>query len=64
VISELAAIATIAEQNSRLGLNATIEAARAGDAVRKIAVVAGEVMKLSQDTRAATQRVTGVLDRH
>lgn len=58
------AINTIAKQTSLLALNATIEAARAGDAGRGFAVVAGEVKKLSEDTRAATQRASEMLDRH
>lgn len=60
----VSAISAIATQTNLLGLNATIEAARAGDAGRGFAVVAAEVKKLSDDTRAATQRASHMLDRH
>ena len=56
-------IGAIAAQTNLLALNATIEAARAGEAGRGFAVVAGEVKKLAGETRAATQRATGMMDR-
>ncbi|WP_242122902.1 methyl-accepting chemotaxis protein [Sphingobium sp. Sx8-8] len=54
-------IRSIASQTNMLALNATIEAARAGDAGRGFAVVAGEVKKLADDTRVATERAAAMM---
>ncbi|HHX59228.1 MAG TPA: methyl-accepting chemotaxis protein [Epulopiscium sp.] len=51
----------IAEQTNLLSLNATIEAARAGEAGKGFNVVAGEIRKLSQQSKEALHQIQGAV---
>lgn len=57
----VSAIFEITKQIQMLSLNASIEAARAGEHGRGFAVVAGEVRKLADQSKTATQQISDYL---
>jgi len=57
----VASIFEITKQINMLSLNASIEAARAGEHGRGFAVVAGEVRKLAEQSKTATEEISDYL---
>jgi len=62
IIDVLGFIRQIADETKMLGLNAAIEAARAGDAGRGFGVVAGEIRKLSDESKNTVARIRELTD--
>ena len=54
-------VENISEQTNMLALNAAVEAARAGEYGKGFAVVAGEIRKLADESKQATNKITGLV---
>lgn len=54
-------VENISEQTNMLALNAAVEAARAGEYGKGFAVVAGEIRKLADESKQATNKITSLV---
>jgi len=57
----ISTVSDIANQTNLLALNAAVEAARAGEQGKGFAVVAGEIRKLADQSRHATERIAEIV---
>ena len=59
--STVTVVENISEQTNMLALNAAVEAARAGEYGKGFAVVAGEIRKLADESKHATNKITSLV---
>lgn len=60
--STVSIVENISEQTNMLALNAAVEAARAGEFGKGFAVVAGEIRKLADESKQATNKITTLVN--